>query len=129
MSGNFTAFAIECAAMATEPLSIESSAGTRTGQSIVRLTGSLNMGTEPRFLEQIRAVTAPVVILDLSGVHYCESRGVAALVQVYKTFELEKRRLALVGLDQRVEHVLAITKVLPLFTVFATLSEAEQALS
>lgn len=87
------------------------------------------METESKFLEQIRAETAPVVILDLSGVHYCESAGVAALVQVHNAFERENRRLALVGLHQRVEKPLEITRVRSLFTVFATLTEAEEALT
>jgi len=115
--------------MASEPLHIESQAGTRPGQSVIRLTGSLNLTTEPRLLEQIRAETTPVVILDLGGVHYCDSCGVAALVQISNAFDHEDRRLALVAVTPRIERALEITKVRPLFTIFATLEEAEAALT
>lgn len=93
------------------------------------VSGRLDLNTESEFLQQVRTETAPVVILDLSGVSHIDSRRVAALVQIYTAFELERRRLALVGLSERVKHVLKITQVLRLFKVFATLTEAEEALA
>jgi anti-sigma B factor antagonist len=114
--------------METHPFSVESLVGKHSGHCILRVSGPLDIETESRFLEQVRAETAPVVILDLSGVQYCASAGVAALVQVHNAFERENRRLALVGLHQRVEKPLEITRVRPLFTVFETLTEAEEAL-
>jgi anti-anti-sigma factor len=115
--------------MATEVFSMESFAGRRTGHSVMRLSGALNSASEQKFLEQVRADTSPVVILELSGVHYCDSRGVAALVQIHNAFKRESRHLALVGLNRRVELVLEITRVKSLFMQFATLSEAEDALA
>lgn len=112
--------------MEWEPFKVESCAGMRTGQRILRVSGPLSLKTERGFLEQVRAETAPVVILDLSSVPYVDSRGVAALVQVHMTFRREERRLALVGLGERVQYVLEITQVRGLFTVFATLTEAEE---
>jgi anti-anti-sigma factor len=113
--------------MTAELLRIESRQGKRTGQCIIRVSGALDLNTELRFLEQIRIETAPIVILDLTGVPSSDSRGVAALVQIHNSFKRENRRLALVGLSYRVRHVLEITRVLGLFTVFLTLAEAEEA--
>ena len=106
---------------------MESCAGRRTGQCILRVSGPLSSETEASFLEQVRVETAPVVILDLSGVHYADSRGIAALIQLYKTFKREHRRLGLVALDERVQRVLEITRVKHFFAVFATLDEAQEA--
>jgi anti-anti-sigma factor len=92
------------------------------------VSGPIDLYTDARFLEEVRAATAPVVILDLSGVLYCGSRGVAALVQVATAMKRENRRLALVGVHERVRKVLDITRVRFLFTEFATVAEAEQAL-
>jgi anti-anti-sigma factor len=114
--------------MTGEPFGIESSAGTRPGLQILRVSGPLNLETEFKFLEQVRAETAPVVILDLSSVHYSDSRGVAALVQIYDAFKKESRRLALVGLNERVLRPLEIMHIRPLFTVFASVEEAEAGL-
>jgi len=112
--------------MAAESLKVESCAGKSTGQLILRVSGRLDSSTEQRFLELVRPETAPILILDLSGVQSCDSRGVSALVQLYQAFQLEGRRLALAGLTERVRHVLAITRVAPLFTTFASRTEAEE---
>jgi anti-sigma B factor antagonist len=110
-------------------LRVESCAGKRDGQRILRVFGPLTFPTTGvKFLEQVRVETAPVVILDLRGVSSCDSSGIGALMQVYNTFKREDRRLALVGLNERVEAVLGITKVLSFFKVFATVEEAEDML-
>src|SRR5262245_20421416 len=114
--------------METHPFSVESSAGKHSGHCILRVSGALGIETESRFLELVRAETAPVVILDFSGVQYCASAGAAALVQVHNAFELENLRLELIGLHQRVEKPLEITRVRSLFAIYETLTEAEEAL-
>ena len=109
---------------------MESRAGKSSDQRIVRISGRLSFTTTAlRFLEQIRVETAPVVILDLSDVTFCDSSGVGALMQIYTTFKRENRRLALAGVTERVRAILGITRVLSLFAVFATVEDAEAALT
>ena len=112
--------------MAPESFKVESLAGKSTGQLILRVSGHLDINTEQRFLELVRAETAPILILDLSGVQNCDSRGIAALVQIYQAFQREGRRLALAGLNERVRLVLSITRVGPLFKTFTSPTEAEE---
>ena len=112
--------------MAPESFKVESFAGKSTGQLIVRVSGQLDINTEQRFLELVRAETAPILILDLSGVQNCDSRGIAALVQIYQAFQREGRRLALAGVNERVRVVLSITRVGPLFKTFTSPTEAEE---
>lgn len=78
------------------------------------------------FLEHVRVETAPVVILDLTGVTFCDSSGVGALTQLLDTFKRENRRLAIVPSD-RVKFVLGIAQVIDFFTRFPTVEEAENA--
>ena len=115
--------------MAAKSFSVESSAGKHAGQRIFRVSGALNLETEQQFLERIRAEPASSVILELSGVPGTDSRGIAALVQIHNAFEKEKRRLALVAISARVQHIMDITRVRPLFAEFETLEAAEEALA
>lgn len=112
----------------TEPFKIESSAGRHPGQSVLHVSGAIILGTETQFLERVRAETAPMVILELTGVPWADSSGVTALLTLRRVFKHERRHLALVGLKPRVEYVLGITRVRPVFAVFATVAEAEDAL-
>jgi anti-sigma B factor antagonist len=114
--------------MAADQLTIHARTGRNISQRILQVTGRLDLSTTLGFLEHVRIETAPVVILDMTEVDYVDSSGVGALAQVHKSFQLENRRLALTGLTQKVRQVLEITHVLKMLTVFATGSEAEEAL-
>ena len=112
----------------TPELAIRPGPPTGTPHRILYVSGNINLSTSATFLEKIRVETAPVLILDLNGVGYADSSGVGALAQLHKSFQLENRRLVLVGLTRKVRLVLEITHVLELLTVFATQAEAETAL-
>ena len=120
---------LEWPGMTAEQLTIHTRAGRGTGQRILDVAGRLDLSTSLTFLEQIRVETAPVVILDMARVDYVDSSGVGAIAQIQKSFQLEHRRLALVGLTPRVRQALEITHVLKMLTVFATASEAANALT
>ena len=112
--------------MDPEPITVETRDGRHPGQRILKLSGRLTFPTTGLgFLEQVRVETAPIVILDLSAVSFCDSSGVGALTRIHLTFERENRRLALAGLSERVKAILVITRVLEKFKVFATVEEAE----
>jgi anti-anti-sigma factor len=113
--------------MIDEPVRVESRDGQkRSEQRILRVYGRLALpNADLRFLEKIRVETAPIVILDLSGVTFCDSSGVGALMQIHSSFKRENRRLALAAINERTALVLRIAQVLPYFTVFLTVDEAE----
>jgi anti-anti-sigma factor len=114
--------------MTDEPVRVEARDGNKgPGQRVVSVSGRLVFpNAELRFLERIRVETAPAVILDLSGVTFCDSSGVGALMQIHNTFKRENRRLALAAVNERAAFALRIAQVLSLFTVFPTLAEAEE---
>ena len=113
----------------TTPFKVESIAGARPGQRILRLDGRLGLDTAPEFLKSVRAATDPVVILDFSGVSYIDSAGVGSLIQTYASFKKTERRLALAHVNERVTAVLQITKVHSLFAHFPTVKDAEERLT
>jgi anti-sigma B factor antagonist len=115
--------------MDADSVTVRARDGKRSGQRILELSGRLTfVPTALKFLEQIRVETAPTVILDLSGVSFCDSSGVGALTQINMTFERENRRLALAAINEHVKYILRITRVLERFMVFTTVEEAEESL-
>ena len=78
-----------------------------------------------QFKEKMRelvAVTAPVVILDLSQVAFLDSSGLGAVVSVLKMMGPE-RKLQLSGLTPTVEKVFRLTRMDTIFTIHRTLPE------
>ena len=114
--------------MTAEPIVVEPRDGRKgPSQRVLRVTGALSYPhAEGRFLERVRIETAPVVILDLSGVTSCDSSGVGALMQIQAAFKRENRRLALAAANERTRVPLRYAQVLPYFTIFATTEEAEE---
>jgi anti-sigma B factor antagonist len=110
-------------------LQIETVAGGRSGQRVLRMSGSLGLDTVPDFLKIIRAQSDPVVILDFGGLSYIDSAGVGSLVQTFAAFKKSERRLVLSAVNDRVRAVLEITRVQSLFPSYATVADAEKNLA
>jgi anti-anti-sigma factor len=124
-------FGLECPAMNSKnmpPLEVKSRVGKRAGPRIVEVSGRLVFENKEKLDMAVRKENDPVVILDLTGLLHVDSYGVGTLVRMHVSYKGEKHRLALVGLSEKVRHVLEITRVLPVFTVFDTVAEAEEKL-
>ncbi|MCL4523670.1 MAG: STAS domain-containing protein [Acidobacteria bacterium] len=111
-----------------DKLEIQKLDGSRPGQRVLRLIGALSLQTVPDFLKVARAETAPVLIVEFSGVVIVDSAGVGALLQTMASMNKASRKLGLASLGQRTLAVLEITRVINLFQVFPTLAEAEEKL-
>lgn len=98
-------------------------------QGVLSLHGPLTMENVSPFLNAVRRENAPTVILDFSGVPYLDSSGLGSLVSAYTSCQKAGRRVALTGVNQRVMKVFEITKVEPIFLMFATVSDALEALT
>jgi len=105
--------------MPTEPLQIE-----RLDHGVLSFRGPLTMENVPPFLNAVRREAAPTMILDLSGVPYVDSSGLGGLVSACTSCAKAGRRIALTGLNKRVQKVFEITKVENVFLTFPSLSEA-----
>jgi anti-sigma B factor antagonist len=108
--------------MTSEPLEID-----RLDRGVLSLRGPLTMENVPPFLNAVRRENAATVILDFSGVPYLDSSGLGSLVSAYTSCQKSGRRVALTGVNKRVMKVFEITKVEPVFLMFATLSDALEA--
>ena len=66
------------------------------------------------------------ILLNLAGVGYIDSSGIGELVSSYTTIGREKGQLKLLSLTQKIQDLLAITKLL---TVFDTYEDESAALN
>jgi anti-sigma B factor antagonist len=112
--------------MSTEPVRLEELGATPEGYRVLRLTGDLTMRTLFPFQEAVRANKAPTLILDLSGVLFVDSVGIGALVGAYVSRQKDGRKLALVGVGDRVTASLSILSLNKFFPTFPTVEAAEE---
>jgi len=115
--------------MTQENLQVAKSDGSREGQRILRIKGSLNIHTVFGFQEVLRTETSPELIIDFSGVPYIDSAGLGALVAAYVGAQKTARRLAFVAMNTQVKALLDMTHVSKLFRSYPTIKDAEAALS
>ncbi len=64
------------------------------------------------------------ILLNLSGVGYVDSSGIGELVSSFTAVNKEGGSLRLLNLTQKIQDLLAITKLLTVFDVYETESEA-----
>ena|SRR5579864_9390832 len=110
-----------------EPLTIEDLEGSSPGQRILRFKGPVVLGTLFQFQAAIRTKDAATLIMDFTNVPYIDSAGIGALVGAYVSQNKEGRKLALVGVNDRLITALKVTRVEQFFRFYKSLPEAEQA--
>jgi anti-sigma B factor antagonist len=108
--------------MTSEPLEIE-----RLDRGILTLRGPLTMENVTPFLNAVRRENASTMILDLTGVPYLDSSGLGSLVSACTSCAKSGRRIALTGVNKRVQKVFEITRVEQVFLTFPTLADALEA--
>jgi anti-sigma B factor antagonist len=64
------------------------------------------------------------ILLNLGGVGYIDSSGIGELVSSYTAVNKEGGTLKLLNLTQKIQDLLAITKLLTVFDVFDSEAEA-----
>jgi anti-sigma B factor antagonist len=112
------------------PFSVIDTAGTKGNERILKLVGPLPITTMFDFRDKFRSeTTATSVILDFSEVPYVDSAGMGAIVNAHVSCSNAGRRLALVGVVERVRTMLKMTRVETVLAIYPTLQEAHQALS
>src|ERR1700724_3119462 len=97
--------------MPQEPLHIEDISGSTAGERILRLGGPILISNLFEFQSLVGARSAPALILVLTQVTFIDSAGIGALVGAYVNHQKAGRRLALVGVTQRVRNTMQVTHV------------------
>lgn len=114
--------------MQPEPFRIIPQAGSHGGQYILVVKGHFSSASSSAFQDAILTAPGQRVIVEMSEVPGIDSMAVGALVRAFVSCNKAGRRLALVGLNHRVKNVLQLTGIDPLFEIYPTVREAEEAI-
>jgi anti-sigma B factor antagonist len=99
------------------------------GATIVDVTGDIDMDTSPGFrktlLDSLKKM--PRLVVNLSGVRYVDSSGIASLVEVLKEARDKQKKLILFGLNSAVLEALQLTRLTKMFDILETEEEALKA--
>jgi anti-sigma B factor antagonist len=101
------------------------------GFPVLAVSGELNINTAPDLRDHlVRHVKArqPRVTLDLSGLSFMDTSGLATLIESHLKAEKQGGALVLFGLQPPILEVFEITRVIDLFTVKETQEQALAAL-
>ncbi len=95
---------------------------------VLSLIGELDLVSAPRFVSQaadaLRA-GAKRLLVELDGVHFVDSAGLAALLNVLRRSTAARARMVLVGVQPTVRNVLAQTRLDREFTFASTMADAD----
>jgi len=111
--------------MQQDPLSIQITPGKNPDTRILTFEGPLTLSNLFTFQAELRKETAPLVILDLTGVPYIDSAGMGAVINYHISCQKNKRKLVLAGVNQRVHALLELTNTTKLLTLVPTPADAE----
>ena len=96
--------------------------------TIFDLSGDIDFANSPEvrqsLLREIRESRVPRVVVNLSGVHYIDSSGVASLVEGLKASRDLGSRFILFGLSTAAREVLQLSRLLKVFEIYDREEEA-----
>jgi anti-anti-sigma factor len=99
----------------------------RSTDTIIRLRGEIDIATAPALRERLLGVLRPgmgVVILDLSGVSFCDASGLGVLVGIHHHATAVGVTLRLTALHPRVTRMLHIHGLDRVLTIYPALADA-----
>jgi anti-sigma B factor antagonist len=95
------------------------------GYVVLELEGEIDLSCSPEARKQILHVLGAGndLLVDLSGVSYIDSSGVASLVEGYQTAKKAGRRFGLIGVSDAAMSVLQLARLDKVFPIHANIEE------
>jgi anti-sigma B factor antagonist len=96
------------------------------GRIVVALEGEIDLENAPKVRRALLDCLKRKldVLVDLAGVTYIDSSGIASLIEGLQTAKKQQNDLALVSVSQRARRVLELARLDRVFTIHADLSAA-----
>jgi anti-sigma B factor antagonist len=98
-----------------------------SGASILHVEGEIDLHGSPALREELHSfidAKAPVLVVDLSGVKYIDSSGLATLVEYVRDCKPFGGKIALFGLQPKVKMVFELVRLNELFSITDTKDSA-----
>jgi anti-sigma B factor antagonist len=89
--------------------------------TVIAPEGEIDLHSSANVREQLEPAIAgkqPVVIVDLSGVSYMDSSGLALFIEAMQRVQSYGGKFALCGLREAVRHIFAIARLDQVFKIF-----------
>ena len=96
---------------------------------LIELSGSLDTETQQQFEEEVKEIVdgkTKTVVIDMGGVHYITSAGIAAIVWAKRELKNINANLSMVNLQPQIKEVLDVMKILPMIDIFDDMQEADK---
>lgn len=100
------------------------------GATIVHLKGEVDLNVSPKLRARLKELTSqkkPVIVMDMAGVPYIDSSGVATLVECLQSMSRYQGSLRLCSLTRRASGVFEISRLDTVFRIYGSLEEALKA--
>ena len=94
---------------------------------ILELVGELDYHSSPELREKLNELAtkqAPKILVNLKGVDYMDSSGIATFVEAFQKAKRYQGRLILAELTETVRGVFEIAKLESIFEISPTMEEA-----
>ncbi|HVZ17253.1 MAG TPA: STAS domain-containing protein [Terriglobales bacterium] len=103
--------------------------GSVADSTVIAAKGPMVLEHLFRFQDAWRNDQSAILVFDLTEVSYMDSSMIGSLVNAHVHRSRNGRKLALAAVPDRVKQFLSVTNVDKLFQFYATVSEAEAALT
>ena len=112
-------------------MSIQINVRTEGETAVIDVTGDIDLYSSPQvrqtILDALNRKTENRVVVNLTGVKYIDSSGVASLVEGLQLSRKSQVRFALCGLNKAPRQVLELTRLIKVFDIFDNVEDALKA--
>ncbi len=107
---------------------MEISVRQQDGTTVIEVTGDIDLYSSPQvrqsIMDTLNQKVANRVIVNLAGVKYVDSSGVASLVEGLQLSRKSQVRFVLCSLNKAPRQVLELTRLIKVFEIFDNLDAA-----
>lgn len=104
---------------------MECSIKPEAGYDLLRVTGEVDLQYSPQLREKILASlkAGHPLLIDLGGVGYIDSSGIASLVEGFQTAKSAKLEYGLLNISKTALQVLTLTRLDKIFQIYSSTAE------
>jgi anti-sigma B factor antagonist len=96
--------------------------------SIIKVHGDIDLYSSPKvrqtILECVKKADAQKILIDMTGVAYIDSSGVASLIEGLQLSKQKNKLFIIFGLTARARAVIELARLDKIFKIFLTEAEA-----